>query len=128
MRIRRVFSLASTLVMMACFPNYWPDSNLNNMRLSITKDEFISYWGDGKKCTNLIWGACAGPVLRAARMSSGNVLTEVLTLQFTSSGSNEGVEHWFVFQNGRLVQWGKPQDWQAVAARYEVSFTPSVRP
>ena len=57
------------------------------------------------------------------------MLTEVATLKLGDVAS-ETTEYWFVFQNGRLVQWGLPDDWQSVSARYDINFNPktSVRP
>jgi hypothetical protein len=108
---------------------YFPQQNLNRISIGWTKDQFFNWWGDGKSCaTFMISYACDTPSVRAAQVGSDKVLTEVVTLNMATSDSCcVGVEFWFLFRGNQLVQWGKPEDWQKVSGRYEISFSPGVR-
>ena len=96
---------------------YYLESNLNTIPIGLTKAEFLSTY-NGASC-----GGCKSAVLRAAQKGSDGILVEVLTLEMLGSAS-VATDYWFVFKNSVLVQWGRPEDWQQVAAKYEVSFNP----
>ena len=34
------------------------------------------------------------------------------------------VPYWFLFVNDRLVKWGKPEEWKAASAGYDINYTP----
>lgn len=112
------------------YPHLFLVSNLNSLSLGWTKQEFLqNFSADGPGCTGGIWAGCDGAIVRAAQVGKDGVLTEVLTVNMAPLDFST-VQHWFLFRNNVLVQWGRPEDWQAVSARYEVNFNPgpAVRP
>jgi hypothetical protein len=116
-------ALLILLVVLAGCTTTFLNSSLNNIELETSKAQFFAYWQSGCK-----GGTCDLPIVRAAKTTSDGLLTEVVTIVLVDNSANR-TEHWFVFKAGRLKQWGRPEDWQQVAARYEVAFnpTPSVR-
>jgi hypothetical protein len=58
----------------------------------------------------------------SSRDNSGKLL-EVYEL-LVNDGPNI-VPYWFLFENDRLVKWGKPEEWKAASAGYDINYTPS---
>ena len=94
---------------------YFLESGLLRLTPGTTKSQFLTYFN----APNV-----EGPVLRAMK-SEGGIVTEVMTLRLVRDAGSSTNEYWFVFQNGRLRQWGLPDDWSAVAATYNVNFNPA---
>lgn len=105
---------------MACSVKYWYESNLNQLSIGITKSEFNALY-----LNPTAFGST--PILRAAKQTSTGLI-EVLTMRMVDvTDARDITEFWFLFKDGTLEQWGKPGDWEAVSARYEISFNPTVR-
>jgi hypothetical protein len=66
-----------------------------------------------------------GMQMRAARRTTGGKLLEVGEVPLITPGYRDAVPYWFLFEDGRLVQWGRPEDWRNSSARYEINFNPS---
>ena len=99
--------------------NYYSESNLNSISIGVSKEAFLqTYSGGGSEDTN-------GAILRAAQRQDNGELIEVLTLEMIVADASSTVDYGFVFKEGLLVQWGRPEDWQQVSGRYEISFNPS---
>jgi hypothetical protein len=62
-------------------------------------------------------------LIRAAQKNNENLI-EVGEVLLTD-GVSPTVAYWFLFNNGKLEQWGQPEDWKDVKARYEISYSPS---
>jgi hypothetical protein len=123
MRIKGLVMLGLSLVVLGC-SRYYLETNLNVMSVGLTKAEFLQTYGgtcDGRM------NACKPAIVRAVQRQKDGSLVEVLTLELINSSGSASTDYWFVFRDSRLVQWGRPEDWQQVAARYEISFTPGVR-
>ena len=60
-----------------------------------------------------------GIQVRTARGIGGRLL-EVGEVSLNTGSNN--VPYWFLFENGKLIHWGRPRDWQAVAKRYQIDF------
>ncbi len=43
-----------------------------------------------------------------------------------TDGVSPTVAYWFLFEDGVLVQWGQPEDWKDVKARYEIKYNPLI--
>jgi hypothetical protein len=63
--------------------------------------------------------------LRVSGRSSRNSVIEVGEVVLVDSGS-ERTPYWFLFEDGRLLEWGKPDQWGAAAARhhFKLNYTP----
>lgn len=83
-----------------------------------TATAILKYWEEHPEVDS--------PVLRAAKSDDDGTLIEVFTLNLFSGPSGaEPAPYWFVFQNGILRQWGRPNDWPNVAAKYNINFNPN---
>lgn len=66
-------------------------------------------------------GNIPGMEIRASQRTSNGKLIEVGEVLLTD-GVRETVSYWFIFENGLLAQWGRPEDWQQAATRYEINY------
>lgn len=104
-------------------PTYYYSSGLNNMQTGWTKARFLHYWSGGHETT-------VRPLLRASQRQQDGRVVEVFTLPMSEPSANRYVSgnvivnYWFIFRDDRLVQWGRPEDWQQVSGRYEIAFNP----
>jgi len=69
-------------------------------------------------------GVVPGMQIRAAQRSSNGKLIEVGEVMITD-GVTYSVPYWFLFEDTKLVQWGRPEDWKAASMRYDINFNPS---
>lgn len=95
-------------------------SNLSRVQIGWSKAQFLQFFPGG---TSSILPEEA-PVLRASQRQSDGQVVEVFTMPL-SSPRDYMVDYWFIFKGDQLVQWGRPEDWQQVSGRYEISFNPS---
>lgn len=116
----RLLTLGACLALTSC-TGYYLSSNLNTWAIGQPKDVFLQRYPQGScgwEC------AIRGFELRAAQRQSDGSLVEVGTLTLSPDGYADPVEYWLLFVDAELVQWGQPQDWRDVAARYEIAFNP----
>jgi hypothetical protein len=98
---------------------YYSKSNLNNISIGQTKQELLKKFpGENKP------GGAPPMQIRAAQKSNSKLI-EVGELRMADSVSPV-VAYWFLFEDGALVQWGQPEDWKDIKARYEISYNPSI--
>ena len=94
-------------------------SNLNQITFGQTKEKTLSFFpGDRSK-------DIPGMVIRAAQRSSSGKLLEIGEVLLTDGVTPYVVSHWFMFEDGLLVQWGRPEDWRKAASHYDINFNPS---
>jgi hypothetical protein len=98
---------------------YYIDSNLNGLGMGSSKEAFFNTF-PAQPSRNI-----APPVLRAAKRQNSGDLIEVFTLPMLPSSKECCTEYWFVFKNNQLVQWGRPEDWKAASASYDINFNPA---
>jgi hypothetical protein len=84
---------------------------LNQLALGTTKQQFVSTYTQK---------AMQAPVARASKLVEGDTI-DVLTMPIQSP-DRKTADYWFVFRNGRLTQWGRPEDWKNVAATYQIDL------
>lgn len=101
---------------------YYYTRNLNTWSVGQAKQEFLTTYPE-RRCGV---ATCRGFEVRAAQRQTDGSLVEVGSLLLSADKGSTATEYWLLFRDGKLVQWGRPEDWQAVAARYQISFTPSV--
>ena len=97
---------------------YYLRSSLNQLSLGQTKEKTLSMFSRQQSA-----GGTPGMEIRAAQRSSSGKLLEVGEVLLTD-GVTSPVSHWFMFEDGLLVQWGRPEDWNKAAARYDINFNP----
>jgi hypothetical protein len=105
----------------ACSVTY-SDTSLNNLSVGMPKDDVLRYFA----FTTSKGDQAHGMRIRAARRTAGGKLLEVGEVPLWNSNVARDIPYWFLFEEGRLVQWGRPEDWRSVAARYQIDFNPSL--
>lgn len=109
--------LTTLLAACAVQQRYYAKSNLNQISLGNTKQQLLSKFpGSNHR------GAPPPMRIRAAQKNNDKLIEvgEVIM-----SDGITATTIWFLFENGVLVQWGQPEDWKDVKARYEISYNPS---
>lgn len=119
MRHRILPYVALPFVLTAC-TYYYLTSNLNTLAPGQTKAD-IQRRFPMKQGT---FETTVGFELRAARVQQDGSLIEVGSLLLARDGINHPESYWLLFRDGKLVQWGQPDDWQTVSARYQIDFNP----
>lgn len=125
---RNLWKILAFATALSCTPpiHYYLVSGTNNWRTGLAKDEFISSYRSGA-CGKSGLGVsyrCPGFETRAAQRQPDGSLVEVGVIPLMREGEAP-VEYWLLFRNSHLVQWGRPEDWQQVAARYRIDFNPA---
>ena len=119
-------ALALTLAVQgACSSGTWYylESTLNKLSVGASKDSLLTAFRGGEVNGH----QTSGMQIRAAKRTDSGDLLEVGQLVLMDETNKERkVPYWFLFKNGKLVQWGRPEDWRAVAARYEIDFNPRI--
>lgn len=101
------------IMLAGCVSTYYA-RDLAGIPMGMSKAEFVRTFSHDR---------ITGPVPRASATTPDGVL-EVLAMPVRSSATAPEQEYWFLFRNGSLVQWGRPEDWQPVAARYQIQYNP----
>ena len=115
------FVLVVVCLISACAvqQRYYTKSNLNRISIGQTKGQLLNkFSGENKP------GGPPPMQIRAAQKSNGKLL-EVGEVLMTD-GVLPTVADWFLFEDGALVQWGQPEDWKDVKARYEINYNPLI--
>ncbi len=89
--------------------------SLNKISIGQTKGQVLAYY-QGQAVGNV-----PGMEMRASQKNASGKLIEVGEVLLTD-GVTSTVSYWFIFENGILVQWGRPEDWQQAATRYEINY------
>jgi len=112
------FFLVVVCLISACAvqQRYYMKSNLNRISIGQTKGQLLNKFPGENK-----YGGPPPMQIRAAQKSNGKLL-EVGEVLMTDEVSPT-VAYWFLFEDGVLVQWGQPEDWKDVKARYELNIT-----
>jgi len=114
-------AVVALLSLVGCAQRYYLKSNLNHISLGQTKEKTLSMFPSRQSAWS---GNIPGMEIRAAQRSSNGKLLEIGEVLLTD-GVTPTVSHWFMFEDGLLVQWGRPEDWKKAAARYDINFNPS---
>ena len=100
----------------------YTEDNLRNVRAGDSKERIQAIFAT--KITNE--EITRGMMIRAARRDASGTLIEVgEVLLLNQEDVYKLTPYWFLFENGRLVRWGRPEDWGAFSANYQIDFNPS---
>jgi hypothetical protein len=112
---------------------YYRESQVvNSLSVGMTKQALLNTWQWHSREYTV-----AGLRIRAARQTETGTLLEVGEIPLLSDEPDKNYPYssdwptkiyayWLLFENGRLVQWGRPQDWRAVSQRYDIHYNPSL--
>lgn len=100
----------------------YTESNLGNIRVGDPKERIL-----GMFASKITSGEITqGMTIRAARRdTSGNLIEVGEVLLLNEEDIYKLTPYWFLFENGRLQGWGRPEDWRAFSAKYQIDFNPS---
>ncbi len=100
----------------------YTERNLGNIRVGDPKERILAIFA-----TNIASGEVTqGMTIRAARKdASGNLIEVGEVLLLNEEDIYKLTPYWFLFENGRLVRWGRPEEWRAFSANYQIDFNPS---
>jgi hypothetical protein len=115
--------ILATIVVAGCASSTWYyyESNLNTLSVGTPKADVLTLFEGGERDGH----PREGMQIRAARKTERGTLLEVGEVPLMNGASQRITAYWFLFEDGRLVQWGRPQDWRAVSGRYDIHFNPS---
>ena len=100
----------------------YTEGNLRNVRVGDTKERILAIFATRTTSEEIT----RGMTIRAARTGASGILIEVgEVLLLNEEDIYKLTPYWFLFENGRLVRWGRPEDWQAFSANYQIDFNPS---
>jgi len=116
-------AVAVALVGCASTPTFtYTEGNLGNIGVGDSRERILAIFPS--KITNE--EVTRGMTIRAAQRDASGTLIEVgEVLLLNEEDRLKLTPYWFLFEDGRLVRWGRPEDWQAFSASYQIDFTPS---
>ena len=111
------------ILLTACSAVYYAETNINSVSIGTSKDTLMRAWPAK--------GDIPGLSIRAARRTASGTLLEVGEIPMVSdekerSGTRKIRTYWFLFEDGKLAQWGRPEDWRETSKRYDIHFNPTV--
>ena len=104
--------------------SYHPRDRLSAIRAGDSKDKVFGILATSFERQNGSLVRIEGIRLRASARSPRDAHVEVAEARI---GETSGaVPYWFLFSDERLVAWGRPDEWSAAVARYQIqtSYTP----
>jgi hypothetical protein len=100
----------------------YTESNLKHVRVGDTRERLLAIFATRVTSQEVTHGM----TIRAARKDAAGSLLEVgEVLLLNEEDVYKLTPYWFLFENGRLVRWGRPEEWQAISAAYQIDFSPS---
>jgi hypothetical protein len=100
--------------------SYQPRERLTAVRAGDTKERVFELFGNTVERRNGSLVRIEGMRLRASGRSRHHARVEVAEVTIADTGA--GSLYWFLFGDGRLIVWGRPEEWPAAAGRYEVEI------
>lgn len=108
-------TLVLLFVLLSGCTYFYTTQNLNAVRMGMTKQALLEYFPFKSNAS--------GMTIRAAQRKNGKLI-EVGEVQLMDPTTERITSYWFLFADGRLQQWGRPEDWQKVDARLRISYSP----
>ena len=108
-------------------PMLWRETSLNQVSVGMSKDEVLRLYPNQWTTSSGRRRDVEGMEIRPTRRTDNRRLYEVGEVVLNTGSNN--VPYWFLFENGRLIQWGRQRDWPAVAKHYKIDFdSPAAAP
>ena len=99
---------------------YHPRGRLTTIRAGDAKEAVFELFGTAIEDRNGSLVRIEGMRLRATGRSPHHARVEVAEVRIGDTAA--GSLYWFLFGDGRLVAWGRPEEWAAAAGRYQVEI------
>ena len=99
---------------------YQPRERLVNLRTGDTKDTVFELFGTAFERRQGALVRIEGMRLRASGRSPHHAQVEVADVRIADTTA--GSLYWFLFGDGRLLAWGRPEEWSGATARYQVDI------
>jgi hypothetical protein len=97
-----------------------PHERLATVRLGDAKEHVFDLFGGTVERGNGTLIRTEGMRLRASGRAPEHPRVEVAEVDVAESGT--AMRYWFLFADGRLIAWGRPDEWSAAVARYELDI------
>jgi hypothetical protein len=99
---------------------YQPRARLSTIRVGDAKEAVFELFGTAIERRNGSLVRIEGMRLRATGRSPHHAEVEVAEVRIGDTAA--GSLYWFLFGDGRLVAWGRPEEWAAATGRYQVEI------
>jgi hypothetical protein len=99
---------------------YYPRERLATVRPGEAKERVFDLFGSTVERRNGTLVQIEGMRLRASGRSAEHRQVEVADVEVADTGA--GTRYWFLFGDGRLVAWGRAEEWPAIVARYQLEI------
>jgi hypothetical protein len=97
---------------------YQPPDRLTAVRTGDTKERVFDLFGSTVEREGATLVRIDGMRLRAKGRSPDHPQVEVADVEVAEGG--QGQRYWFLFGEGYLLAWGRPDEWSVAAARYQL--------
>jgi hypothetical protein len=94
---------------------------LAGLRAGQSKDEVFGLFGSMFTTQDQAIVEIQGMRLRATGQSAGGARIEIGEVSLADASGRETL-YWFLFSDGRLLAWGRPEQWAAAATRYGIDL------
>jgi hypothetical protein len=94
---------------------------LAGLRTGQSKDEVFGLFGSMFTTQDQAIVEIQGMRLRATGQSAGGARIEIGEVSLADASGRETL-YWFLFSDGRLLAWGRPEQWAAAATRYGIDL------
>jgi hypothetical protein len=100
--------------------SYQPRERLTTVRAGDAKEAVFELFGTAIERRNGSLVRIEGMRLRASGRSPQHAQVEVAEVRIADAAA--GSLYWFLFGDGRLVAWGRPEEWAMATGRYQVEI------
>jgi hypothetical protein len=97
---------------------YQPPERLTAVRTGDTKERVFDLFGSTVERQGATLVRIDGMRLRAKGRSPDHPQVEVADVEVAEGG--QGQRYWFLFGDGSLIAWGRPDEWPVAAERYQL--------
>ncbi len=125
-RTRAVVVVAGLVFGSGCasIPTFtYTEENLRTVRVGDSKERILAIFVTKITSEEITRGMT---ISVARKDASGNLVEVGEVFLLNKEDMYKLTPYWFLFENGRLQGWGRPEDWRAFSTQYQIDFNPSV--